>query len=137
MNEDGSRSRYVSCLTGAQLHRLAYREWGDPANPRVVVCVHGLTRNSRDFGPLGRALSDRWRVIAADMPGRGASVACRPALDRRLRRGGVFPEGSGGRIVGWSGSEDEPRFLPDHPTSRLSRARSAGAASDAARGGGW
>ena len=73
MNDDGSRSRYVNCLTGTQLHRLAYREWGDPANPRVVVCVHGLTRNSRDFGPLGRALSDRWRVIAADMPGRGAS----------------------------------------------------------------
>ena len=73
MNDDGSRSRHVDCLTGTQLHRLAYREWGDPANPRVVVCVHGLTRNSRDFGPLGRALSDRWRVIAADMPGRGAS----------------------------------------------------------------
>jgi pimeloyl-ACP methyl ester carboxylesterase len=73
MNDDGSRSRYVNCLTGTQLHRLAYREWGDPANPRVVVCVHGLTRNSRDFGPLGRALSDRWRVIAADMPGRGES----------------------------------------------------------------
>ena len=73
MNDDGSRSRTVSCLTGRQLHRLAYREWGDPGNPRVVVCAHALTRNGRDFGPLARALADRWRVIAPDMPGRGAS----------------------------------------------------------------
>lgn len=73
MNDDGSRSRTVDCLTGRQLHRLAYREWGDPGNPRVVVCAHALTRNGRDFGPLARAFADRWRVIAPDMPGRGAS----------------------------------------------------------------
>ena len=73
MNDDGSRSRTVDCLTGRQLHRLAYREWGDPGNPRVVVFAHALTRNGRDFGPLARAFADRWRVIAPDMPGRGAS----------------------------------------------------------------
>lgn len=72
-NDDGSRARQVECLAGGKLHRLAYREWGDPANPRVVVCVHALTRNSRDFGPLARALVPRWRVVAPDMPGRGAS----------------------------------------------------------------
>jgi pimeloyl-ACP methyl ester carboxylesterase len=60
-------------LAGGALHRLAYREWGDPDNPRVVVCVHALTRNSRDFGPLARALADRWRVVAPDVPGRGDS----------------------------------------------------------------
>ena len=72
-DDDGSRARHVDCLAGGRLHRLAYREWGDPANPRVVVCVHALTRNSRDFGPLARALAPRWRVVAPDMPGRGAS----------------------------------------------------------------
>lgn len=73
MTGDGSRIRHVECLAGGRLHRLAYREWGDPANPRVVVCVHALTRNSRDFAPLARSLSPRWRVVAPDMPGRGAS----------------------------------------------------------------
>lgn len=72
-DDDGSRCRHVACLTGGVLHRLAYREWGDPGNPRVVVCVHSLTRNSRDFAPLARALADRWRVVAPDMPGRGSS----------------------------------------------------------------
>jgi pimeloyl-ACP methyl ester carboxylesterase len=73
LGDDGSRARHVECLAGGKLHRVAYREWGDPANPRVVVCVHALTRNSRDFGPLARALASRWRVVAPDMPGRGAS----------------------------------------------------------------
>ncbi|CAG0967000.1 2-(acetamidomethylene)succinate hydrolase [Burkholderiales bacterium] len=78
--DDGSRIRHVSCLAGGQLHRVAYREWGDPANPRAVVCAHALTRNSRDFGPLARALSSRWRVVAPDMPGRGASDRLRDPM---------------------------------------------------------
>lgn len=72
-NDDGSRAGHVMALAGGALHRVAYREWGDRDNPRVVVCAHALTRNSRDFGPLARALAPRWRVIAPDMPGRGAS----------------------------------------------------------------
>jgi pimeloyl-ACP methyl ester carboxylesterase len=54
-------------------HRVVYYEWGDPANDRVVICVHGLSRNGRDFDVLGEALSETHRVIAVDMPGRGAS----------------------------------------------------------------
>ncbi len=54
-------------------HRIAYTEWGDPANRRVLVCLHGLTRNSRDFEPLAQALAEEWRVICPDMPGRGDS----------------------------------------------------------------
>jgi pimeloyl-ACP methyl ester carboxylesterase len=65
--------RYVSCATPTGLHRLGYLEWGDPANPNVVVCVHGLTRCAQDFGALARALVDRYRVICPDMPGRGSS----------------------------------------------------------------
>jgi pimeloyl-ACP methyl ester carboxylesterase len=54
--------------------RIAYTEWGDPGNARVVVCVHGLTRNGRDFDALAQALADRARVICPDMPGRGGSA---------------------------------------------------------------
>ena len=43
------RQRYVQCASGAGLHRIAYTEWGDPNNPRVLLCVHGLTRSGRDF----------------------------------------------------------------------------------------
>lgn len=54
-------------------HRLAYREWGDPDNPRVLVCVHGLTRNAHDFDEFASALSDHYRVICPDVVGRGQS----------------------------------------------------------------
>lgn len=54
-------------------HRLHYTEWGDPENDRVVVCVHGLTRNGRDFDALGMALQNDYRVVCPDMPGRGRS----------------------------------------------------------------
>ena len=54
-------------------HRVAYTEWGDPGNPRVLVCVHGLTRNGRDFDALAEALSGDYRVVCPDVVGRGAS----------------------------------------------------------------
>ena len=44
--------RTVQCLSPSGLHRMAYNEWGARDNPRVVVCVHGLTRNARDFDRL-------------------------------------------------------------------------------------
>ena len=55
------------------LHRMAYTEWGDSDNPRVLVCVHGLTRNGRDFDDLARALADTYRVVCPDVVGRGRS----------------------------------------------------------------
>lgn len=54
-------------------HRMAYWQWGDPANPHVVVCVHGLTRQGRDFDVLARSLSRFARVICPDVVGRGHS----------------------------------------------------------------
>ncbi len=65
--------RRVLCLGLGGFHRMAYTEWGDPANPRVLVCVHGLTRNGRDFDALARALSERYRVVCPDVVGRGES----------------------------------------------------------------
>lgn len=54
-------------------HRTRYYEWGDPANPRVVMCVHGLTRTGRDFDALAAALAPHFRVICPDVVGRGES----------------------------------------------------------------
>jgi pimeloyl-ACP methyl ester carboxylesterase len=67
------RLETVQCLSPAGLHRMAYAEWGDPHNPRVLVCVHGLTRVGRDFDRLARALADRFRVVCPDVVGRGCS----------------------------------------------------------------
>jgi len=63
----------VQCLDNRGLHRMAYWEWGDPANPKVLVCVHGLSRQGRDFDTLARALCDEYRVVAPDVVGRGRS----------------------------------------------------------------
>ena len=52
---------------------MAYWEWGDAANPRVLVCVHGLARQARDFDTLARAMSASYRVVCADVVGRGRS----------------------------------------------------------------
>lgn len=54
-------------------HHIAYTDWGDPQNPYVVVCVHGLTRNCRDFDYLALVLQKRFRVICVDVVGRGQS----------------------------------------------------------------
>lgn len=54
-------------------HRVVYYEWGEAGNPRVVVCVHGLGRNARDFDVLAETLAPTHRVLAIDMPGRGES----------------------------------------------------------------
>lgn len=60
-------------LSQAGFHRVAYVEWGLPGNPRVCICVHGLTRNGRDFDVLANALADDYRVICPDIVGRGNS----------------------------------------------------------------
>lgn len=67
------RHRHFRGLSSRGFHRVAYTEWGDADNPRVLVCVHGLTRNSRDFDALAGAMSDRYRVLCPDVVGRGRS----------------------------------------------------------------
>jgi len=58
-------------------HRIAYSHWGETNANRTVVCVHGLTRNGRDFDFLAADLvqgSQRdYRVACPDLPGRGHS----------------------------------------------------------------
>jgi pimeloyl-ACP methyl ester carboxylesterase len=52
---------------------MAYWQWGDPRHPHVIVCVHGLTRQGRDFDVLASALSRHARVVCPDVVGRGRS----------------------------------------------------------------
>ena len=57
-------------------HRMAYWEWnatGNPDHPHVLVCVHGLTRQSRDFDVLAQHLAPHMRVVCPDVVGRGHS----------------------------------------------------------------
>jgi pimeloyl-ACP methyl ester carboxylesterase len=67
------RLNHVQCLDARGLHRMAYWEWGDASNARVVVCAHGLSRQGRDFDTLASALSADFRVVAPDVVGRGQS----------------------------------------------------------------
>jgi pimeloyl-ACP methyl ester carboxylesterase len=64
---------HVQCLDSRGLHRMAYWEWGDPSCREVVVCVHGLARQGRDFDTLARDLSQQARVVCPDVVGRGRS----------------------------------------------------------------
>jgi pimeloyl-ACP methyl ester carboxylesterase len=64
----------LSSLGPHGFHRVAYTEWGDPSSPHVVVCVHGLTRNGRDFDVLAQRLAARARVLCPDVVGRGQSA---------------------------------------------------------------
>jgi pimeloyl-ACP methyl ester carboxylesterase len=65
--------RSLICLGAQEFHRLAYTEWPGPAAAPTLLCVHGLTRNGRDFDIIAAALSAHFRVICPDMPGRGQS----------------------------------------------------------------
>jgi pimeloyl-ACP methyl ester carboxylesterase len=54
-------------------HRVAYTEWGAATAQPPVICVHGLTRNGRDFDRLAEQLQNRTRVLCPDIAGRGKS----------------------------------------------------------------
>ncbi len=66
---------YVRCLSQSGFHRMAYVDWPalQPSAAPPVVCVHGLTRNGRDFDRLATALSADRRVVCPDIVGRGRS----------------------------------------------------------------
>jgi pimeloyl-ACP methyl ester carboxylesterase len=75
MNDDQPQLRHVQCLDAGGLHRMAYWQWeriGGAAD-RVLVCVHGVSRQGRDFDVLARAMRDGWRVVCPDVVGRGES----------------------------------------------------------------
>ena len=69
--------QFVDCTYQQQPHRMAFWQWGNPKAEHVVVCVHGLTRQARDFDVLARALIEQFegevQVICPDVVGRGQS----------------------------------------------------------------
>jgi pimeloyl-ACP methyl ester carboxylesterase len=67
------REGKVKCLSAAGFHHMAYVEWGDATNPKMLVCVHGLSRCSRDFDFLAQAMAADYRVVCPDVVGRGRS----------------------------------------------------------------
>jgi pimeloyl-ACP methyl ester carboxylesterase len=53
--------------------KLHYRDYGGPAERPPILCIPGLTRNSRDFESVAASLAGEWRVICVDLRGRGGS----------------------------------------------------------------
>lgn len=123
------RERSLRALSPHGFHRVVWHEWGDATNPRVAICVHGLTRCGRDFDVLGEALAPTHRVLAVDMPGRGRSAWLADKRDY------VFPvylstltalvAASGADTVDWIGTSMGGLLgivvagMPDSPIARL------------------
>jgi pimeloyl-ACP methyl ester carboxylesterase len=67
---------------------MAWWGWGDPAAPHVVICVHGLARQGRDFDTLAQALVARapgpLRVVCPDVAGRGRSDWLKNPMDYQV-----------------------------------------------------
>ncbi len=75
----------VLSLSKTGFHRMAYVEWGNPRSKRVAVCLHGLSRQGRDFDMLAIELAAKgWRVICPDLPGRGHSEWLRDSDEYNL-----------------------------------------------------
>lgn len=70
----GVKQKSFLGLSTTGFHRVAYTEWGKGNAEPVVVCVHGLTRNGRDFDFLATALQGDRRVACPDIVGRGRSA---------------------------------------------------------------
>ncbi len=79
------RQNQVQCITPGGLHQMAYTEWGDPAGRKVLVCVHGLSRCGRDFDSLARVMSNHYRVVCPDVPGRGLSGWLKDPMEYQMQ----------------------------------------------------
>jgi pimeloyl-ACP methyl ester carboxylesterase len=123
------RRRQLLGLSPHGYHRVVYWEWGAADNPRVVIAVHGLARNGRDFDKLAEALATTHRVLAVDMPGRGESDWLRDPNDYTfptyLSTLTALVARSGAETVGWIGTSMGGLLgmvaaaQPDSPVSRL------------------
>jgi pimeloyl-ACP methyl ester carboxylesterase len=79
---------YVPCTDSAGGHRMAFWQWGDAGAGHVVVCVHGLSRQGRDFDTLARGLLARaagpLRIVCPDVVGRGRSDWLKNPMEYQL-----------------------------------------------------
>jgi pimeloyl-ACP methyl ester carboxylesterase len=62
--------RHFVVRDGLKLH---YRDYAGSADKTPILCLHGLTRNARDFADFAERYSPQFRVLALDFRGRGAS----------------------------------------------------------------
>ena len=67
----GWADRNWSSFDGLELY---YRDYAGPPDRPPLLCLHGLTRNSRDFAEFAARYAGKWRVIAPDFRGRGRSA---------------------------------------------------------------
>ena len=93
-------------------HRIAYTEWGAASNAHVALCVHGLTRNARDFDDLARGLQRHLRVVCMDVAGRGRSEW----LEHKDDFGGKTPPT---RSVSVFGNSAKSNQLQNQPTKNI------------------
>jgi pimeloyl-ACP methyl ester carboxylesterase len=124
------RTSWVRSISKQHFHRIAYTEWGDPESEKVALCVHGLSRQGRDFDVLAAALAARgYRVVCPDLAGRGASGWLAEADDYALPQYSVDMTTLLARIgvdrVDWVGTSLGGMIgtvlasLPDSPIRRL------------------
>ncbi len=124
-----ARSGFVHSLASDGFYRIHYRQWGDADNPRVLICAHGLTRNATDFDDIAAALCERYRVLAIDYPGRGASDWLRTKTDYHfpcyIAASCAVIARSGAERVDWLGTSMggligiQMAALPGSPIDRL------------------
>jgi pimeloyl-ACP methyl ester carboxylesterase len=67
------KKQSITCSSANQTYEMTYWEWGDSNNNKILLCLHGLTRNGRDFDQLATILQDDYRLICPDIVGRGQS----------------------------------------------------------------
>lgn len=81
-----TRSTVLS-ISREQFHEISYIDWGADGSRGVVVCVHGLTRQGRDFDFLAQRLASQgYRVVCPDIVGRGQSGRLAYGIDYDLEQ---------------------------------------------------
>ncbi len=73
MTDESDRMYEESHVEAADGVRLYCRDYPNPSTRLPVLCLPGLTRNSRDFSSLAALISETRRVICPDLRGRGRS----------------------------------------------------------------
>jgi pimeloyl-ACP methyl ester carboxylesterase len=68
---------YWSSGDGLKLH---YRDYAGGASRPPILCIPGLTRNARDYEGVAARLAGDWRVICAELRGRGESAHARDPM---------------------------------------------------------
>ncbi len=78
------RQGRVRCVSHHGFHDMAFRDRGAEDAPQLAFCIHGLTRNGRDFDRFAAALAASHRTVCPDLAGRGDSDWLRDPADYNL-----------------------------------------------------